>query len=47
MKKGEKIGIEKGEKNIIVKLLKKHTPEEISSQYDISLGKILEIQYYE
>ena len=38
--KGEKKGEKKGERNIIKKLLEKHTPEEISTEYDIPLGKI-------
>ena len=37
-------GLEQGESNIILKLLKKDTAEEISTQYDIPLEKILKIQ---
>ena len=34
----------RGEENIILKLLEKNTAEEISTQYDIPLEKILKIQ---
>ena len=39
-KKGFKKGFKKGEKNIILKLLEKDTPEEISEKYNIPLKKI-------
>ena len=37
-------GIKQGEENIILKLLKKNSPEEISAQYDIPLEKIRKIE---
>lgn len=43
-KKGEEKGIEKGEKNMILKLLEKDTPEEISAKYNIPLEKIQKIE---
>ncbi|SDA62660.1 hypothetical protein [Methanobrevibacter millerae] len=42
----EKRGIEQGEENIMLKLLEKNTPEEISAQYDIPLEKILKTQKF-
>ncbi|SDA62676.1 hypothetical protein [Methanobrevibacter millerae] len=41
---GKEQGIEQGEENIILKLLKKNSPEEISAQYDIPLEKIRKIE---
>ena len=43
-KKGEEKGFKKGEENIILKLLEKGTPKEISAKYDIPLEKIEKIQ---
>ena len=43
-KKGEEKGFKKGEENIILKLLEKGTPKEISAKYDIPLKKIEKIQ---
>ena len=43
-KRGMKKGTENGEKNIILKLLEKNTPEEISENYNIPLEKIKKIQ---
>jgi predicted transposase YdaD len=37
-------GIEQGERNIITKLLKKNTPEEIYKIYNIPLEKIQKVQ---
>lgn len=44
IKKGIKKGMEKGEENIIRKLLEKNNPQEISTQLNIPLKKILKIQ---
>ena len=44
MEKGIKKGMEKGEENIIRKLLEKNNPQEISTQLNIPLKKILKIQ---
>ena len=43
-KKGEEKGFKKGEENVILKLLEKDTPEEISEKYNIPLEKIEKIQ---
>jgi predicted transposase YdaD len=42
--RGKEEGIEQGEKNIITKLLKKNTPEEICKIYNIPLEKIQKVQ---
>ena len=43
-KKGEEKGFKKGEENIILKLLEKDTPEEISAKYNIAREKIQKIE---
>lgn len=43
MKEGIEIGIEKGERNIILKLLEDMTPEEVSEKTAVSLEEILEV----
>ena len=43
-KKGEEKGFKKGEENVILKLLEKDKPEEISEKYNIPLEKIEKIQ---
>ena len=42
--KGMEKGMKKGEENIIRKLLEKNNPQEISTQLNIPLKKILKIQ---
>ena len=48
LEEGRELGVEEGfadtEKKFIQKLLKKHTSQEISEEYEIPLERILEIQ---
>lgn len=44
LEQAEEKGMKKGEENIIRKLLEKNNPQEISTQLNIPLKKILKIQ---